>query len=105
MVTNKHIHKYQKEVLGKDYRILRCHIPGCNHYIRESLGIGKLSLCNRCNEPIVLTSWHLQRKKPHCQECTKDSGFAKKYKKVDEVSTDRLKELLTADDLLKKVLK
>jgi len=62
----EHIHKYRKDVLGKDYEIYRCVLPGCNHYISSQLIRGKFSICWRCGEPFVIKIKHA---KPHCDDC------------------------------------
>ena len=84
-------------------------LPGCKHYIKEELARNQLSICWRCGDTFVLTYEAMQLEKPHCEkaECLKVQGYALKYgsRKHKLVEVDRLKELLNAEDLLKKVMK
>jgi hypothetical protein len=69
-LNSQHIHRYEKAVLGKDYQIWKCNIPGCSHYIPRKLGKGRLTLCNRCDKEMVLDAFSMQFAKPHCVDCT-----------------------------------
>lgn len=61
-----HIHKYKKDILGKDYVIYKCVLPSCSHYLSERLIKGKFSICWRCGEPFIIKLLHA---KPHCDDC------------------------------------
>jgi hypothetical protein len=68
----KHIHKYERVVLGKrGYTVFRCILPGCGHYIREELATGKMAICNRCENVFIMDKVAITLKKPHCLDCTK----------------------------------
>ena len=71
MAKIKHTHRYERATLGKDYVIFKCNLPGCTHYISKILAKGRMTLCNRCNEPMILNAAAMQFKKPHCLDCTK----------------------------------
>jgi len=72
MSQNHKVHKYQRIILGsKGYKVMKCLLPNCPHFIRIELAIGKLCICWRCNKEFVLTQKHLRMKKPHCEDCTK----------------------------------
>lgn len=69
-MAKKHVHRYRRAVLGKDYVVYKCVLPDCTHYLSEQFIIGKKNLCWRCNEPHIITR---KLAKPHCVKCTK--GF------------------------------
>ena len=71
VVAEQHLHKYERIRLGTgDYVVFRCQFPQCSHYIRAELAKGKVCLCNRCNNPMVLDTAAMQLQKPHCKSCT-----------------------------------
>ncbi len=80
---DSHVHKYKRDVLGKDYEIYRCVLPGCTHYIPASMIKGKFSICWRCGEPFVIK---LKHSKPHCDDCIE--------KKKPELSDDFVTKIL-----------
>ena len=67
----KHIHRYTRVKLGKDYIVYTCNLPDCAHYIPISLVSGKLCLCNKCGEQMFMSKRAMTLKKPHCSGCTK----------------------------------
>ena len=77
-----HIHKYKKDILGKDYVIYRCVLPGCTHYLPERLIKGKFCVCWRCGEPFIIKLLH---SKPHCDDC-----IEKKKPEIDEDFVGRI---------------
>jgi hypothetical protein len=93
-----HIHKYERKQLG-NHTVFKCMIPDCPHYIRRELAENKISQCWRCNEAFLMTKQSLKLVKPHCEKCTEAPRNKKLSRKRDKV--DRLKELLSSDDLLK----
>lgn len=65
----KHTHKYIGTTLGsKGYRIYKCKVPGCTHFIAEKLIIGRFCVCWRCGKDFTV---HILHKKPHCDSCIK----------------------------------
>ncbi len=83
-------HKYVRIKMGKFKKPwFKCSIAGCSHHIRPELAIGRMSICNRCGEEMVLTKLNMQLAKPHCDDCT-----VRKDKKVDKI-----KELLEGMNL------
>ena len=66
----KHIHRYEKRVLGKKgYTVFMCNLPDCRHYIEESLAKGKRTICNRCGNEMILDARAIKLVKPHCANC------------------------------------
>ena len=66
----KHIHRYEKTILGKNnYIIFRCNLPSCPHYVSAKLAEGKLTLCNRCGEQMLLDKRAMRFVKPYCVNC------------------------------------
>lgn len=67
-----HLHRYKRVSLGtRGYKVYRCIVPGCPHYISVDLVENSLCECNRCGQPMVMTKAAMQLAKPHCQDCTK----------------------------------
>jgi hypothetical protein len=67
----EHAHRYVRIKLGKkDYKVFRCVRPGCAHYIRQELVVGKIAQCWRCDDEFVMNQKTAQLKKPHCAKCT-----------------------------------
>ena len=66
--TNAHIHKYQKAKLG-NFVVFKCMLPGCPHYIRRELVIGRESICWNCNTKMILTMANTVLKRPTHEEC------------------------------------
>jgi len=80
------VHRYIQVVFqnrkGGETVIWRCTLPNCQHYLVGEMVVGKLCLCNRCNDvEFEIKQAHLTLKKPHCVECTK--GYKRKEKKID----------------------
>jgi hypothetical protein len=82
----KHIHKYINKKLGtKGYRIYKCVLPNCTHFIAENLVIGRQSICWRCDAVFIITKLH---KKPHCNDCIKghkqevDDGLLQHFENI-----------------------
>lgn len=89
-MTEKHIHRYVRIKLGSKKRIeFKCSLPTCVHHIKPELAVGRLSQCNKCGIPFVLTKVALTRAKPHCDSCTigRDKNL------------DRLEELIEMGEL------
>lgn len=70
-----HLHKYKKDKLGRSYKIFRCIVPGCSHYIAHHMAFNRLVACNRCDGPMVMDRYAMMLVLPHCNDCikTKDS--------------------------------
>lgn len=68
----KHIHKLKRVNIGtkdKQYLVYRCTIIHCTAYFPPKLIEGKIVLCNRCNNPMVMNKLALELARPHCQDC------------------------------------
>lgn len=66
---NNHIHKYRRIKMGNDYEVYKCVLPGCPHYIRPELVVGRFSLCWGCDEQFTMSATSATRLKPKCQKC------------------------------------
>jgi hypothetical protein len=53
------------------FRVFKCSLPGCSHYIREDLIENKESLCWSCRGPLILVK-DLISPKPVCRDCWVD---------------------------------
>ena len=119
---SKHIHKYQRAMLGDKHVIYRCVLMDCSHYVDARLIEGRLSVCHRCDEPFQIGKKAALLAKPHCDECTRNmkssvnkvqhltveqpQQLTKEEKAVVRQTNrtiDRLKELLNSTDLLKEI--
>lgn len=80
MAKRKHLHKYEKVILGKSgYTVFRCIEPDCSHYIAKEFVKGKLCACNRCDNPMIMDTRAMNLTKPHCVDCIehKDTNISK----------------------------
>lgn len=87
----KHVHRYEKTILGKKgYTVFRCNLPDCTHYLAAKVAEGKLCICNRCGDEMLLDKRAMKFVKPYCVNCVK-------MKK--RPSHDKLLEYIEANDL------
>lgn len=93
----RHVHRYQRKRLGadKNYTVYACNLPGCNHYLERTLVKGKLSLCNRCGTPMIMTPFQLTLAKPHCLDCTRRKDET--YEKFKELLTENVEGVSIPD--------
>jgi len=66
---SEHVHKYKKVTMGKNFVVYKCVLPGCTHYVRSELAVGRFSLCWMCEGQFVMTEISATRLKPKCQSC------------------------------------
>ena len=77
-----HLHKYKKVNISrknpdKPYWVYKCQLPTCAHYIPLELAEGKLCICNRCGEVMMISKKTMTQSGggpmalPHCNDCTK----------------------------------
>ncbi len=95
------VHKYMKVVFdnrrGGQTEIWRCTLPNCQHYLVGEMVIGKLCLCNRCEEEVFeMKKAETQMKRPHCIECTKQYANNRAKPSVAAIAAN-LDELLKVD--------
>jgi hypothetical protein len=71
-----HIHRYKRVNIGdprKKYKVYRCMVAACSHYVRPELAEGRLAECWRCREPFVLDKKAITLAKPHCSKCVQST--------------------------------
>jgi hypothetical protein len=79
---SNHLHKYKKVNIArknpdKPFWVYKCQIPTCAHYIPLNLAEGKMCICNRCGEIMVISKHTMTQSgggpmaMPHCVDCTK----------------------------------
>lgn len=86
----QHIHRYRRVNIGKekDYWVMQCSLPHCNHYVPMTAKnkvpylIGKIAICNKCNDPFELDRNALTKEKPVCNLCIGGS----KQEKLDKAA-------------------
>ena len=87
MPPMKHTHKYlltklggehiiwengkKKLIIDKGYPIFKCSLPNCTHFVAKNLGLGRIVLCNVCNQEMEMKIYNLNQKKPHHKECNR----------------------------------
>ena len=66
-----HIHKYMRVIKDNPpgYTVFKCMIPGCEHWIRKELCLGRESICWVCGTAVILNMENLSLKKPRHFEC------------------------------------
>ncbi len=96
-----HNHRYSRINLGrngKEYWVMKCNLPGCNHYTPGKTKLsfptlrGQVALCNKCNEKFELNKRALRFAKPVCDECVVKKNV-KELKAADEFFDDLLKDV------------
>ena len=85
----KHVgpHKYQRIEWGKNgTHVWRCVLPDCTHYLHKEMVKGKRSLCHKCGATFLMTTEHILREKPKCENCIdrKDRGLSLNLDKILE---------------------
>jgi hypothetical protein len=66
------VHKYERVRLGdRGFKVFKCALPNCPHYLRRELVVGKLTRCWRCDRIMIMTKPAAKMKKPHCLDCTR----------------------------------
>jgi hypothetical protein len=108
MPAQNHIHKYYRpSVRWKGYKespnkeiTYHCAMPDCTHYMPIRLIIGKLSLCNQCEDEMVLNREMLRVRKPKCKKCRMVRIKVMGNEKPTDLKTERAVDE-TVDKLLK----
>lgn len=75
-MAKKHIHKLKRINIGTKsvpYKVYKCILASCSSYFPMKLIEGKIVLCNRCNEPMVMTKLAMTLALPHCLDCTEST--------------------------------
>jgi hypothetical protein len=90
-MKKKHIHQYQRKTIGKasngkDYRVYKCILPSCAHYVTVALAAGRVTLCNECGEPTVMGKYQCTKAKPKCNDCIKTRRSEKVNKLMEMFS-------------------
>jgi hypothetical protein len=86
MPSFNHIHKYIAATLGGEkiirdengkkqliktegYKIFKCSLENCTHYLPRVLAIGAKTICWDCGEETILNKKMALTKKPKCMNC------------------------------------
>jgi hypothetical protein len=71
MKKETHIHKYKRITLSKrtGLQVFKCVAPICTHYVRRELAIGRVCICWKCGEELILNAENTQLAKPTHIEC------------------------------------
>jgi hypothetical protein len=70
MASRKHTHMYRADLVNS-VRQWSCDLPDCGHFIPRNIKppVGKMSLCNNCFSPFMLTPENMKDDKPTCDSC------------------------------------
>lgn len=74
MSIKQHIHKYERQKIGKNgHEIFRCMLPECTHNLPSiELAVGRLSLCwGGCGDAVLINQEMYSRRivHPMCDKC------------------------------------
>lgn len=74
MKEKKHIHQYQRVLIGKNkHPVMKCVLLGCSHFLSNvELAVGKESLCQFCKRATLRITQRditVKRIKFYCNEC------------------------------------
>jgi formylmethanofuran dehydrogenase subunit E len=100
-MPNEHIHKYKRVKLGtkQEYWVMQCQDSQCAHYFPMSSKlsaprlIGKMSRCNKCDEPFLMDRRSNRQAFPTCLGCV-DSPNKVKLKGAEDFFQDLEKKLI-----------
>jgi formylmethanofuran dehydrogenase subunit E len=77
----KHIHTVRKVniaskvpvkgVKPKPYFVWQCKAIDCTYQVPFEMLRGKMVICNRCGDPMLMTPIAMQLTDPHCEACIK----------------------------------
>jgi len=88
-MKHKGPHKLTRVELGKNkYNLYKCTLKGCSHTIDPQLLLGRETLCNECDVPLIVQDPTDLIKQPKCKTCRKKEDVD--MKEVEEV-IERLK--------------
>lgn len=85
-MKHKGPHKLTRITLGRrnDYILYKCTIRGCTHTIQPQLLVGRETLCNECDLPVIIANGKDLLEKPKCNSCRKRA----------EVDMDKVEEIV-----------
>lgn len=89
MPVLRHVHTYERSKLNKT--VYRCTDPGCSHFARRELLIGKYALCGACGMKFVLDEKQLENKVPRCLNCA-NTKEAHEYREVRSLLGEIIRE-------------
>lgn len=69
--VRKHVHKLKRHRYKTGNAVYFCTLPECHFKIEVALALGKISLCNLCNNEFVMNEYTVKLAKPHCDNCSK----------------------------------
>jgi hypothetical protein len=100
----QHIHRYHRINIARKgnpkYWVMQCNLPHCTHYTQMATKVsapsmvGKISICNKCQQQFELTRKSLQKAKPICDDCIA-SPVKDKVKSANKFFEEMEKGILT----------
>lgn len=96
MSAVKHTHKYVRRNNGvnKEVWVMACALPTCPHYVymKSKLSapqlVGKVSVCNSCNDEFILDRHSLRLSKPTCKNCRQPETIDKATNFFEELEKE-----------------
>jgi hypothetical protein len=65
-----HTHKLKRHTYPNGTKVYFC-ILDCTFKVEAAFALGKVVLCNICNEPFPMNEYSIKLAKPHCSACGK----------------------------------
>lgn len=70
MPSKEHIHKFKRHTYPNGTKVYFCTMD-CTFKIEAAFALGKVCLCNICDEPFKMNEYSVKLAKPHCNSCGK----------------------------------
>lgn len=68
--VQEHTHKLKRHTYPNGTRVYFC-INDCTFKVEAAFALGKIVLCNICNQPFVMNEYSIKLARPHCNNCGK----------------------------------
>jgi len=68
--VQEHTHKLKRHIYPNGTKVYFC-ILDCTFKVEAAFALGKVVLCNICNEPFPMNEYSIKLAKPHCNACGK----------------------------------
>lgn len=66
----EHIHRLKRHKYKNGTAVYFCNL-NCHFKVEVPFAVGKVVLCNICNEPFTMTEYSIKLARPHCTGCGK----------------------------------
>lgn len=99
-----HIHRLKMHKYKNGTTIYFCTLPECYHKVESHLTVGKVTLCNICHQPFIMTERTALLLRPHCSNCGRqriqdDDGRHRYIRKFNNKAADNASAVEQAQEL------